>query len=58
MKDFLRKLDLQDLQLVAGMSMLAYGLYSVYPPSAFIVIGSLLIAPTVLPLLVSIWRAK
>lgn len=58
MKQFLRKLDLQDFQLVTGLSMLGYGLHSVYPPAAFIVIGSIFLAPVVLPLVVSHLRAK
>lgn len=58
MKKLLSFFDLQDLQLVAGISMLGYGLFLVYPPSAFIVIGSLLIAPVILPSLLMLWRAK
>jgi len=58
MKKILALFDLQDLQLVSGIAMLGYGLHLVYPPSAFIAIGSLLIFPVILPPLVAMWRAK
>lgn len=54
MKKFFRSLDLQDLQLVSGISLLGYGLFLVYPPAALITIGSLLLSP----FLLSAWRAK
>lgn len=50
MKKLLAFIDLQDVQLVAGISSLGYGLYLVYPPAMFIVIGILFIAPVVLPM--------
>jgi hypothetical protein len=46
-KKFISLFDLQDIQLVTGISMLGYGLFLVYPPSAFIVVGLLFIAPSV-----------
>ena len=42
--------DLQDVQLVAGISSLGYGLYLVYPPAMFIILGLLFMAPVVLPM--------
>lgn len=54
MQKFLRLVDLQDLQLVSGISLLGYGLFLVYPPAAFITIGFLLLSP----FLLSAWRAK
>jgi len=51
MQDALKSLDLKDLQLVIGISMLGYGLYLVYPPAMFIAIGSLFLAPFVIPML-------
>lgn len=50
MKKLFASFDLQDVQLVAGASSLGYGLYLVYPPSMFITIGLLLMAPVVLPM--------
>jgi len=58
LKSVLSLIDLQDVQLVVGVSSLGYGLHCVYPPAAFIVIGSLLISPVVLPPLFAMWRAK
>jgi len=58
MKRLLSLFDAQDLQLVSGIVMLGYGLHLVYPPSAFIVIGFLLISPIILPPLVAMLRAK
>jgi len=54
LKKLLSSFDLQDLQLVSGIAMLGYGLFLVYPPAAFIVVGSLLLSP----FLLSAWRAK
>jgi len=58
MKKVLSSIDLQDVQLVSGISMLGYGLHCVYPPAAFIVVGSLFLSPAVLPPLFKAWRAK
>lgn len=49
MKKILSQIDLQDVQLVSGISMLGYGLYLVYPPAMFITIGCLLISPFIIP---------
>ena len=48
-KRFISLFDLQDLQLVAGLTSLSYGLYLVYPPSSFISFGLILMAPTIFP---------
>jgi len=58
MKKLLTSIDLQDVQLVSGITLLGYGLYLVYPPSAFIVIGLMLILPIVLPSIIAVWRGK
>jgi len=51
MKKLLASFDLQDVQLVAGISSLGYGLYLVYHPAMFIILGLLFMAPIVLPML-------
>jgi hypothetical protein len=58
MKKLFSLLDFEDAQLVSGISMLGYGLYLVYPPAMFIIIGLLILFPLLLPPLLSIWRAK
>jgi membrane protein YdbS with pleckstrin-like domain len=50
MKKFLKSIDLQDVQLVAGIASLGYGLFLVYPPAMFITLGILFITPVILPL--------
>jgi hypothetical protein len=57
-KKLLSSIDLQDVQLVAGLSSLGYGLHVVYPPSAFIILGLIFVAPVLLPPFVALWRAK
>lgn len=57
-KRILSQFDLQDLQLVTGIALLGYGLHLVYPPAAFIGLGSLFISPIILPPLVALWRSK
>lgn len=48
MKKLLASFDLQDVQLVAGTSSLGYGLYLVNPPTMFIVLGLMFVAPIIL----------
>ena len=57
-KKFLSSTDLQDVQLVTGISLLGYGLFLVYPPACPLVIGLILVAPILLPPFVVLWRAK
>lgn len=54
----LKRLDLQDLQLVVGLSLLGYGLFLVYPPAAYIGLGSLFISPIVLPSFIRAFRQR
>lgn len=49
MKKWLLSIDAQDAQLVAGLSFLGYGLFLVYPPSCFIVLGLIFMAPSIFP---------
>jgi len=48
MKKLLASFDLQDVQLVAGITSLGYGLYLVYPPAMFIAIGIIFLFPVLL----------
>jgi hypothetical protein len=49
LKKLLALFDARDVQLVAGIASLGYGLYLVYPPAMFIILGCLFMAPVVLP---------
>jgi hypothetical protein len=48
-KKLLSSFDASDVQLVAGISSLGYGLFLVYPPAMFIILGIYFIAPTHFP---------
>jgi hypothetical protein len=49
LKNFLKKLDVQDLLALAGLSMLGYGLFLFNPPLMYIIIGSILFTMAVYP---------
>ena len=36
--------DLRDLVFFAGLVMIGYGLYQIYPPSMYVVLGGLFVA--------------
>ena len=49
--NFLKAIDTRDVVFVMALALLGYGLYRIHPPVAFITIGTILLAITVLSFL-------
>jgi hypothetical protein len=51
-------MNLHDCIAIAGAGLLTYGLWLIYPPAAFIVVGVLLLGAALFGLLYIDWRER